>query len=285
MDSTIYVKVGGVIVTESIANAPMEIEVPADAFLAFNDEFGGLRNVYRNRIYGTHPCSSSNALAVCGSTLISAPAQEAAKVKQNRFGLEAALAKGPWKLQAEFTYADLTATSRAANGNPLAATTYNTRSSGNVSVGYVELMYNITGENWAPTYRSGVVGSIRPNVPFDLSTMSGTGAWQVGVRYSQFNASSFASAAGKYKSDGTTGVDSASTTAGTASYEVEGSPTGNTLTLGVNWLLNPNARIMFNYSRSQFGQAFKPVDIGTTAATTTAGDTSQAFMIRSQFNF
>ena len=260
------------------------------AFLAFNDEFGGLRNVYRNRIYGSHPCTSSStgALAVCGSTLISAAAQEAAKVKQNRFGLEAALAKGPWKLQAEFTYANLTATSRTANSSGAAflATTYDTRSSGNVSVGYVELMYNITGENWAPTYRSGVVGSIRPNVPFDLSTMNGTGAWQVGVRYSQFNASSYGSTANKYQSDGTTGVDSSTSVVGTASYEVEGSPTGNTLTLGVNWLLNPNARIMFNYSRSQFGQAFKPVDIGTvSSAATTAGDTSQAFMIRSQFNF
>jgi hypothetical protein len=43
---------------------------------------------------------------------------------------------------------------------------------------------------------------------------------------------------------------------------------------------------MFNYSQSQFGNAFKPVDIGTTGSTgTLAGDKSQAFMIRSQFNF
>jgi phosphate-selective porin OprO/OprP len=255
------------------------------AFLAFNDEFGGLRNVYRNRIYGTPPCSSSSTgnLSACDDILVSAPAQESAKVKHSRFGLEAALAKGPWKLQAEYTYSNLTATSRASSAHNAVPVLYATSSSGNVAVGYVEVMYNITGENWAPAYRSGLVGAIRPNVPFDFSTMNGTGAWQVGIRYSQFDAGSFGKTAGNYKSDGTSGTATSSSGAGNASYEIEGSPTGNTITLGVNWILNPNARIMFNYAQTEFGKAFKPVDV--TINTANEGNKSKAFMIRSQFNF
>ena len=258
------------------------------AFLAFNDEFGGLRNVYRNRIYGAPPCIDGNNFTCKGSTAsISAAAQYAAKVSQQRAGLETVLAKGPWKLQAEYTRTNLTATSEAYLS---ATSTYPTYSSGNASVAYVELMYNITGEPWAPTYRSGVVGSIRPNSPFDFSTMSGTGAWQVGLRYSQFDASSFgandkSTFGTKYLASGSgTSAATSCSSSSQCQYELEGSPTGNTITLGVNWIMNPNARIMFNYAQSSFGTEFQPVDIGLRAGPK-VGNTSQAFMIRSQFNF
>jgi phosphate-selective porin OprO/OprP len=141
------------------------------------------------------------------------------------------------------------------------------------------MMYNLTGEPWAPTYRSGVVGSIRPASPVDLSNMSGTGAWQVGLRYSAFDASSFGN--NTSGSGGSTSV----TYGGNNAYEIEGSPKGNTTTLAVNWILNPNARIMFNYAQSVFDYSFTPVDIGSSAVAATRGKTSNAFMIRSQFNF
>jgi len=283
------------------------------AFVAFNDEFGGLRNVYRNRIHGTSPCVSSGSNVQCSATttttttaaqlaaaniapvggsslgtltstststynVISAPAQDTSKVQQWRAGLEAVAAKGPWKLQAEYTYADLDVTGKASKaGTGTAATSYDAAASGKVKVYYIDLMYNITGENWAPTYRSGVVGAVRPNSPFDLTTMSGTGAWQIGLRYSRYDASSFG---GNNNGDGKTYTNTAG-----KQYEVEGSPIGTTMTLGLNWILNPNARVMFNYSQSRFDSAFYPVDIGTSAIAKKIGDNSHAFMLRSQFNF
>jgi phosphate-selective porin OprO/OprP len=252
------------------------------AFLAFNDEFGGLRNVYRSRIFGTTARTSGGANAAwSGNGIPSYPASDTSSVKQMRAGLEAVFAKGPLKFQAEMSRIDLTASGKTMNSNAV-TTPVDTRASGYADVYYLDLMYNLTGEPWAAAYRSGVVGTIRPSSPFDLSSMTGTGAWQVGLRYSAYDAVSFGlndgSGSGGYGQEYSYG-------SATKGYEIEGSPTGNTVTLGVNWILNPNARIMFNYAESKFGYAFKPVDIGSSVAAAVAGDGSKAFMIRSQFNF
>jgi phosphate-selective porin OprO/OprP len=248
------------------------------SFLSFNDEFGGLRNVYRNRIYGTSPCVSGGVNIVCGARLFSAAASDTSTVKQSRGGMELAVAKGPLKLQAEYTHINLTATGKSgAAATP--GTLYDVRSAGNAKVFYVDMMYNLTGEQWAPTYRSGVVGAIRPTSPVDLANMTGTGAWQIGLRYSAYDASSFGA------NTSTSGADTDYTYNGKNAYEIEGSPKGNTTTLALNWILNPNARIMMNYSQSVFDYSFTPVDIGSSAVSAVRGNTSRAFMIRSQFNF
>jgi phosphate-selective porin OprO/OprP len=192
--------------------------------------------------------------------------------------MELAVAKGPLKLQAEYSHINLTATGKS--GAALTpGTLYDVRSAGNAKVFYVDMMYNLTGEPWAPTYRSGVVGAIRPTSPVDLSNMTGTGAWQVGLRYSAYDASSFGS------NTSTSGGDTDYTYNGNNAYEIEGSPKGNTTTLALNWILNPNARIMMNYSQSVFDYSFTPVDIGSSSYSAVRGNTSRAFMIRSQFNF
>jgi phosphate-selective porin OprO/OprP len=257
-------------------------------FVGFNDEFGGLRNVYRNRILGTPPCTNTSTFvaptAAAGSAATvqcayggySLGAADAANVKQQRTGLEFALAKGAAKLQGEYTMADYTATSQAITSS---GSRYSTRSTGDVKVYYVEFMYNLTGETWASTYRSGVVGGIRPNSNFNLADGTGTGAWQVGVRYSEYNAASFGD------NVSSTGGSTNYPRTGNAQYQVEGSPKGNTITLGVNWILNPNARIMFNYAQSKFDYSFLPVDIGTPVTPAMRGNDSRAFMVRSQFNF
>lgn len=258
------------------------------AMIALNDEFGGLRNVYRNRILGTPPCTNTSTFvaptAAAGSAATvqcafggySLAAADAANVKRQLTGLEFAFAKGAAKLQGEYTMADMTATSQAITSS---GSRYATRSSGDLKTYYIEFMYNLTGEPWAPTYRSGVVGNIRPSSNFNLADGTGTGAWQLGVRYSEYNAASFGD------NVSTTGGSTNYPRTGNAQYQIEGSPKGNTITLGLNWILNPNARIMFNYAQSKFDYSFLPVDIGTPAAPAKRGNDSQAFMIRSQFNF
>jgi len=258
------------------------------AFVSFNDEFGGLRNVYRNRVLGTPPCTNTSSFisptAAAGSSAsvqcafggYSLRAADSASVNRQLTGLEFAFAKGPAKLQGEYTVGDYTATSQAVTSS---GARYATQSKGDVKVYYVEFLYNITGEPWAPTYRAGVVGNVKPNSNFNFADMSGTGAWQVGLRYSQYDASSFGD------NVSSSGASTNYPRTGNAQYQIEGSPKGNTVTLGLNWILNPNAIIMFNYAQTKFGYAFLPVDIGTPSAPAKRGDESHAFMIRSQFNF
>jgi hypothetical protein len=51
----------------------------------------------------------------------------------------------------------------------------------------------------------------------------------------------------------------------------------------MNWILNPNARVMLNYSMTQFDTSFYPVDVGTVTSSSKVGDKSNALMLRTQF--
>jgi phosphate-selective porin OprO/OprP len=244
------------------------------AFVSFNDENSGLRNVFRNRIYGKTPCSTTSASS-CTYGGYSLPAAEAATVHKNMYGLELAAAYSATKFQAEYSVASYDAKSQTANGT---TNLYNTQSKGDVKVYYVELIHNLTGESWAPAYRGGVIGSIKPNSSFNFKDMTGTGAWQLAARISKYDASDFGSNNG-----GGTKYTSTKSVAGSSneSYELEGSPVGTTSTIGLNWILNPNARVMMNYSISQFKSTFAPVDISGV----TQGNTERIFSLRTQFNF
>lgn len=247
------------------------------SFLEFRDENYGLSKVYRNRIYGTTPCSTNTTSAVCTYGGYSLPASETASVEKKLLGLELAGAYKATKFQYEYTEGDFTATSNKYSSN---ASYRTATSSGKAKVSYFEIIHNLTGEDWAPTYKSGVFGSVKPKSAFSIKDGTGLGAWQIGIRYSKYDASSFG-AANKYQSDGTAGTDGT-----TAAYQVEGSPKGETWTYGLTWIMNPNARIMLNYSMTKFGSGFKPVDVGTTGSSpSTTGDKENVISLRSQFNF
>jgi phosphate-selective porin OprO/OprP len=246
------------------------------AFVAFNDENSGLKNVFRNRIYGTPPCSSPSS-GVCSIDGYSLAASEAATVKKNMYGLELAAAYSATKFQAEYSQASYNAQSRASTG--ASNTFYDTQSKGDVKVYYFELIHNLTNESWASTYKNGVIGAVKPNSSFSFKDMAGTGAWQLAARFSKYDASNFGanSSGGETKYSANGGASSSTT----ESYSLEGSPTGTTTTVGLNWILNPNARIMLNYSVSKFTTTFTPVDISNT----TQGNTEKIVSLRSQFNF
>ena len=108
-------------------------------------------------------------------------------------------------------------------------------------------MYNLTGESHS--YKDGVFGWIKPNNPIDKG---GKGAWQVGVRASEFNADDIAVVAGKTNK-------------------------ATSLTYGITWFANDNLRFMLNYVDTKFD-----APVGA-AGSRVNGD--KAVMLRGQLSF
>lgn len=172
---------------------------------------------------------SSNAFFTA-STALTAP------VERTRRGIEAAVAYEGLKFQAErfdFVYNGANATQKF-NG------------------GYVQIVYNLTGEKHNYSNSSGTFGWIKPNSPFSLEK-GGLGAWQIGVRMSEFDASDIAVAAGK-------------TNKATA------------VTYGLTWFVNDNVRVMLNYGMTNYNNAA----VGTSGSRITKDN---AIMLRGQVSF
>ena len=206
-----------------------------------------------------------------GTTLNSAGAfagagdEIGADVDKDLGGLGFAAAYGAIKLHMEYVNASFDATHPASAANTV---------TGEVKTQYMEAIWNITGEKWADAYRTGVFSGIRPKNNFN----AGAGAWQLAARLSEYDASD---------------VSVGNTTA-----RQQNNNKARTLTLGVNWLLNPNARIMLNYAKTDFeGQCFsgsgnaisstacvRALDV-TNPATQTSIDSETVVSLRAQVNF
>ena len=231
----------------------------------------GLSNVYRAQLGGENfsslaNCTTTNALN-CFNT--SAPRTGVASefgvnVDQTLFGLEYALARGPLKVQGEWVRANYDAV------NPIRAlNTSNETVRGDVDTYYVQAVWNITGEKWSEMYRSGAFRGLTPNNNFRLG--SGWGAWQLGLRWSQFDASDIAVTGTRSREQ------SGAIGAGNQNDRVD------SYGIGVNWILNPLSRVMFEYTRTDFGGRTLPLD---TSATGSTGSTSEdLFSIRTQVVF
>ena len=70
---------------------------------------------------------------------------------------------------------------------------------------YASVNWLITGERYADNYRNGAFGRIRPNANFSPNA-AGMGAWELGLRYTNFDASDF-----KNSNDAGTGAIAAGT--------------------------------------------------------------------------
>lgn len=180
---------------------------------------------------------------VFASTFASGDTANINEVRRNSNGFELAVAYGPFKFQTE----NVTAKFDFENSN---------RSNvvdGTVKAQYYAIVYNITGEKWSDAYKDGTFSGIRPKSNYS-SKGTGGGGWQIGYRNSSYDADKWTS-----------------TTATT------GSKIGKTNTLGLTWLLNPNARIMLNHSTTKFDTAF--------AVGATTGNKESVTTLRTQVNF
>jgi phosphate-selective porin OprO/OprP len=116
---------------------------------------------------------------------------------------------GPWTLQSE--YAAIFIHDAVSQGVQRGTLFY--------QGAYVEVLYFLTGETRAYDRRDAVFGRVIPRRNFNIwSDEWGLGAWQVGIRYGYLDLQN-------------KGVNGA---------------TLNDITLGLNWFLNPNAKLQWN---------------------------------------
>lgn len=156
------------------------------------------------------------------------------KIERTRTALEGIAAYGPVKFQTEWMktnyQGDLTATKKFDK---------------DVNAWYAEALWLITGEKYADFYKDGAFGAIKPKNNFEPGK-EGMGAWELGLRYSSFDASDFNSPLF---------VGAAATAANGVATAI--STTGSTFeadawTAGIKFVPNPNVRFMLNYVRTDF---------------------------------
>ena len=223
-------------------------------FLSYRTPGRGLSNIFRAQIGGE---------ALSGSTIgQSDAANGTSQIKSKALGLEGILAYNNFKLQGEFATADFKANSgggtNATGIIPVAGTeTYSL----DTKAWYAETLWLVTGEKYANAYKGGAFSSIKPTNDFDLDKGQ-WGAWELGLKYEEY----------KVDNMNVNAVALKSRAQGTLSCSTDGSATtvatinaceskSKTYTAGIKWILNPNARVLLNYSRTNFGREMEHFDL------------------------
>jgi phosphate-selective porin OprO/OprP len=257
--------------------------------VALRSENRGQANVYRAQIGG----DVLMATTVSGTSLVNPglgynqSANNAVTINQKLRGIEFAGARGPFKFQMETFNSKYDAKGTAVTlATP--ATVANNAVGVQVKADYMEFMYNITGESFAETYRGGNFGGLKVKSIFmrDYGGVvgNGIGAWQVGYRTSKYSADRPVTAS----TCTITGSCATNITSGGTGSRVQNSETARTNTYALNWVMNSNARIMFNYAETKYGHNIILLDANssvTGASTGGATDKERVISVRSQFNF
>ena len=250
------------------------------SILSFRTPGRGLSNIFNAQINGQD----------FGATAQSANSNSTSQVKSSAVGLEGAFAVNNIKVQGEYARAGI-------EGQHINGTSSNTGRQGekldmNVNVFYGELMYLATGEKYADSYKGGAFGSIKPINNFDLDKNQ-WGAWEFGLRAEKFTVDDMSWDGG---SNGTTASrirGSSSCTGGTGGSSssgagfVQGSgingckSTSTTYTAGIKWILNPNAMVKLNYSKTNFGYEWEHFDLDDAKRL----NKEDLLMVRTQFAF
>jgi phosphate-selective porin OprO/OprP len=200
---------------------------------------GSENNVYHIAAAGSWGSDPGNAIKAeansesKGTTFFSATLP--VDTERDRYGVEGAVGLGPVKLQAEWI-----------------KNKYDLASGSNVDIDtwYAEALWMITGEKYASAYKGGKFDRMKPFNNFNPDGQ-GMGAWEIGMRYSDWDASDFAS-----KGVAFTGTDEA-----------------DSLTVGLKWIPMPNARFLLNYVRTDYDDAVN------------GKDDEKAITFRTQFDF
>jgi phosphate-selective porin OprO/OprP len=172
-------------------------------------------------------------------------------VERTRQGVEGSFAYGPVKLQGEY--------GKVKYEGQTAGVNYDRE----IKAWYAEALWLITGESYADSYKGGKYDRIKPKNNFNPKGQ-GWGAWEVGIRFSDFDASDFKTVANGNPLN--TGVLGTGRTNEADSW-----------TVGLKWIANPNTRFLLNYVDTDFDS---DVTIGNVTE-----DSEKSLTFRAQFDF
>jgi phosphate-selective porin OprO/OprP len=162
----------------------------------------------------------------------------------------------------------------------------------NAMATYLEAMWFITGEKYADAYKGGAFGSIKPINDFDLDKNK-FGAWEIGLRAETYRVDDIIATSGaagnaamtfgsRLQGSASCTTDSADARARTTN-EINASceAKATTITAGLKWILNPNAMVKLNYSKTNFGHEWEYYDLNDSKRI----KTEDLLMVRTQFMF
>ena len=222
--------------------------------LGFRTPGQGLSNTFRMQVGGeTGGISGQN---INGNST--------SQVKSHALGLEGIFAYNNLKLQGEYA--------KAKYKGEFAGTE---KIGADANVFYGEILWLATGEKYSGAYKAGSFGSIKPKNNFDLDN-GGWGAWEFGLKAEKYKVDDMtaesAAASGSEMTSRQRVQGSASCTTGDTPAnggwvaKTENSVNGckasaTTYTAGIKWILNPNAMVKLNYSRTNFGDDWQYYDL------------------------
>ncbi|CAM8359887.1 OprP Phosphate-selective porin [Candidatus Methylopumilus universalis] len=244
------------------------------SILAFRTPGRGLSNIFAAQIGGS--AASSGQSFNSNST---------AQVKSSAVGLEGAFAVNNIKVQGEYARAGVKGSSGGTGTTGLTGDTLDL----DANVYYGEVMYLATGETYAGAYKGGAFGSIKPTNNFDLDKNQ-WGAWEFGLRAEKYTVDEIQHTPGT--GGATEGVGSTRIRGATSCESGAGSTTSTALmngckassttyTAGIKWILNPNAMVKLNYSRTNFGYEWEHFDLDDKQRL----NKEDILMMRTQFAF
>ena len=195
------------------------------------EAMGNKDNVYHFAIAGSSGKQGNSSMSAAynpedkGASFLSSTTL-AANGARDRLGLEGAIAIGPVKVQAEYIENKYNNLRTAITGGKAVG------EDADVDGYYVSASWLITGEKYADAYKTGKFDRINPKKDFNPEDLSkGMGAWEIGARYSEVDASGF-------------GI-----TSGSAYTKA------NAYTVGLKWIPSPYVRVLLNYVDTEGQQA------------------------------
>ena len=187
-----------------------------------------------------------------GNEFFKATAPSGTTMERTRYNLEGIAAYGPVKLQAEYGNSNFEGTNAAGISYDKEIDAY-----------YVEALWLVTGEKYADAYKGGKFDRISPKNAFNPD-FSSLGAIELGIRYSEFDAS-----------------DIQLTSTPTALTPVLNSSSytnkADAYTVGLKWIPDGNARFLVNYVHTDFDTAI--------TASGKVLSKEKALMFRAQYDF